>query len=75
MPGILERPDLRMFCVGAGAQRLGRREQDVVAGVRVERRVGIDEGDALVAGLRAPPVEVVALMPPVHRQRPPELGA
>ena len=72
MPGILERFDL------AVGRRAGRRlEQDVVVGVRVERRVEIDEIDALVGDMLAQHLEIVTvekLIARSHAKRPPAGG-
>src|SRR4051794_18200246 len=57
MPSVLECLDLR---VGALARR--SLEQHVVIGLAVERRVEIDQVDALVRDLAAQYVEVVAVI-------------
>jgi hypothetical protein len=46
-------------CAGGGL------EQDVVAGVRIERRIEVDEVHALVGHVIAQDLEIVALVKPV----------
>ena len=61
VPGVVEGLDLR----GAGVA--GRPlEQDVVAGVRVERRVEVDEVDARGRDVVAQDLQVVAVVEVVH---------
>jgi hypothetical protein len=57
LPGILERLDLRR---SLRAVTLG--EQDVVAGVGIERRIEVDEIDALIGDVSPEHVEVVAVI-------------
>ena len=60
VPGVLERLDLAFAAVP-----LGTLEQDVVIGVRIERRVEIDQIYALAGDMFAQDVQIVAeMMPP-----------
>src|SRR3546814_5625023 len=54
MPGILERLDLRV-----AVRAFGRFEQHVVIGVRIERRVEIDQINAAIRDMFAQDVEIV----------------
>lgn len=61
VPRILERLDLRV-----GAVPGLRLEQNVVVGVRVERRVEVDEIDALVRDAVVQDLQIVAVVKLVH---------
>ena len=65
VPGILERLDLRVAVVA-----FGRFEQDVVVGVRIERRIEIDQVHALVLYVIAQDVEIVAVIERVGHAAP-----
>ena len=65
VPGILERLDLRVAVVA-----FGRFEQDVVVGVRIERRVEVDQVHAFGAHVIAQDVEIVAVIERVGRASP-----
>ena len=58
LPGILERLDLG---IGAGGAGRGA-EQHIVAGVRIERRVEVDQVDAAVRDVAAQDVQIVAVI-------------
>ncbi len=55
MPGVLERFDLRVRVLP-----LRRLEKDIVIGVRIERRVEIDEVHAFIRDMLAQNMQIVA---------------
>src|SRR5208283_4073819 len=61
VPGVLERSDLR-----AGLLASGTLEEHVVGGLAVERRIEVNQVNALVVNAAAQDVEVVAIVEPVH---------
>jgi hypothetical protein len=61
VPAILERLDLAVR-----GRALGRLEEDVVVGVGVERRVEIDQVDALVRNVLAQHLQIVAIVKLAH---------
>ena len=63
VPGVLERLDLRLRLLA------GRRlEQHVIGRVGIERRVEIDQIDALAANLLAQNFEIVTVIEPVGHE-------
>ena len=56
MPGVLERLDLRI-----GQHAGGRTKQDVIIGVRIERRVEIDQIDAVGGHMLPQHVDIVTV--------------
>ncbi len=65
VPRILERLDLRV-----AVRALGRLEQDIVIGVRIERRVEIDKVHAFVSDMFAQHVQIVAIIELVGHPHP-----